>query len=109
MKSGLYLSEFTVGGLKPPKSPEAAVAINRAGAELNGAKWQPGSHLTAPKPRERVEGALSEEHIPAIRLMHRNGTPVLVIAKEFAVGKGAIYDVINGKSWAHVPDEESAA
>lgn len=107
MKSGLHMDEFSIGGMFPKGSPEARAAIERAGRMKcnGGSKWKPGAHMTAPRPRERVEGALSEEHIPVIRRMHRNGTSIVEIAKEFRVSKGAIYDVIKGKSWAHVPDE----
>lgn len=43
MKSGLHMSEGVAVGVKAPGSPEAKAAIERAGRDLHGDKWKPGT------------------------------------------------------------------
>jgi hypothetical protein len=51
---------------------------------------------------------LTSLDIPEIREKHRSGMKLMAIAREFGVRHSVIWNVIKGKTWAHVPDDSPA-
>lgn len=96
-------------GMQVVHFPDSDPANNR----LENLRWGPknahliGRRLKAPSARRgsnHPSAKLTEQDIPAIRNLYREGFSATEIADRYSVGQMAILRILRGQRWSHVPD-----
>jgi hypothetical protein len=100
-------------GEEPLHFPDPDPANNRA----DNLRWAPVGtsklgRMCGPTPPPAPSGdahphaRLRAADIPAIRAAYRAGVPAQVLARGYGVSESTVENVLNGKTWGHVPDPE---